>query len=351
MNKQEIEKRIIHYKDLVPCKNAFVDTRTPGSNKKENFTLIGPGVSENPDQYVHIKEPHGFNIGGARQPAGCLNSQHSHLTAEVFIVHTGKWLFKFGINGDEGSVELNEGDTINIPIHMFRGFENIGGDVGFLFAILGRDDPGKVTWAPSVFELAKKYGLILLRGGRLIDTTKGEEVPAGAELELPPTTAEIARLATPEKAKLDQCVIRFAGLSANPNSSLKTDGVEEAGVITPSDTGDGFTAGAGMQPWWENGFNLRKISIKSGSSTEWYSRQEAEVIFVQSGELTFTWEADAEGNVEENAEASEQQVTLEKGATMTTPKGLKRKLQNKGSDDAELFVVLGGDSPGMPRFY
>mgnify|MGYP006923740189 CR=1 FL=1 len=73
--------RVVRYGDLEPCYDAFIDTRTPGSDKKENFTIIGPGVSENPNQHVHITEPHGFNIGAARQPPGCVNSQHSHDTA------------------------------------------------------------------------------------------------------------------------------------------------------------------------------------------------------------------------------------------------------------------------------
>ena len=74
--------RLVRYADLIPCRTAFIDTRTPGSTEKENFTIIGAGVSENPDQHVHITEKHGFNIGAARQPFGCVNSQHSHDTAE-----------------------------------------------------------------------------------------------------------------------------------------------------------------------------------------------------------------------------------------------------------------------------
>ena len=37
--------RLIRYADLRPCRNAFIDTRSPGSEQKENFTLVGPGVS------------------------------------------------------------------------------------------------------------------------------------------------------------------------------------------------------------------------------------------------------------------------------------------------------------------
>ena len=49
-----IESRLVRYSELKPCTNAFIDTRSPGSDKKENFTVIGPGVAENPNQHVHI---------------------------------------------------------------------------------------------------------------------------------------------------------------------------------------------------------------------------------------------------------------------------------------------------------
>ena len=38
---------IVRYGELVPCKTAFIDAHTPGSDKKENFTIIGGGVSAN----------------------------------------------------------------------------------------------------------------------------------------------------------------------------------------------------------------------------------------------------------------------------------------------------------------
>ena len=136
-SRDQIEARIVRYADLRPCFNAFIDTRSPGSEAKENFTIIGPGVSENPQQYVHIAEPHGFNIGGARQPPGCVNSQHSHDTAEVFVVHTGQWRFDLGEHGDDAQVFIGPGDVISIPTQTFRGFTNVGDEPGYLFAVLG----------------------------------------------------------------------------------------------------------------------------------------------------------------------------------------------------------------------
>ena len=127
----EMEKRLVRYADLKGLRNAFIDARTPGSDRKENFTIIGPGVSENKAQVVHIPEAHGFNFGAARQPFGCTNSQHSHLTAETFLVHTGKWRFVFGANKDEGYLDVEPGDVATVPTHMFRGFEKRDEGTGF----------------------------------------------------------------------------------------------------------------------------------------------------------------------------------------------------------------------------
>ena len=52
----------VKFSELVPCRTAFIDTHNPGTEGKENFTIIGGGVSENPEQYVHIKKSPGFNI-------------------------------------------------------------------------------------------------------------------------------------------------------------------------------------------------------------------------------------------------------------------------------------------------
>ena len=178
----DMEKRIVRYGDLKPCKTAFIDAHTPGSDQKENFTIIGGGVSESPDQHVHIKETPGFNIGAAGQPPKCRNSLHCHRTAEVFFVLKGRWRFFWGRWGNAGEVVLEEGDIINIPTGIFRGFENIGTDYGMIMAILGGDDAGGgVIWAPQVIEDAKDHGLVLGENGKLYDSKKGQTLPDGVK--------------------------------------------------------------------------------------------------------------------------------------------------------------------------
>jgi mannose-6-phosphate isomerase-like protein (cupin superfamily) len=197
MTPLEMEARIVRYGDLKPCKTAFIDAHTPGSDQKENFTIIGAGVTESPHQHIHIRETPGFNIGAAGQPPKCRNSLHVHTTAEVFIVLSGRWRFFWGRWGSDGEVVANEGDIFNIPTGIFRGFENIGTDYGMIMAILGGDDAGGgVTWAPQVIEDAKDHGIVLGENGVLYDTKIGETLPPGTAPMQPLSEAECAAIPT-----------------------------------------------------------------------------------------------------------------------------------------------------------
>ncbi len=330
-----MDQRLVRYADLVPCRTAFLDTRTPGSTEKENFTIIGAGVSESPEQHVHITEKHGFNIGAARQPFGCVNSQHSHDTAEVFVVHSGTWRLLFGANREDGTLEIGPGDVASVPIHMFRGFEKVDQGVGFLFTVLGEDDPGKVTWAPAVFQAAQGHGLKLAKGGRLIDTAAGEASADDVELDTGLTQEQADALATPPMEKLALCVVRAGDAIANPNSPLAAPGVEEAGLIVPQATDDGFEPGP-ITGWWPHGFNLRQLTLATGAYVPMHARREAEVLMVQSGTMEVSW---ADGN-----------VILGAGDTFTVPVDLDHAFRNTASVDAVVFVVRGGENPARPIF-
>lgn len=330
-----MNERLVRYADLIPSLRAFIDTQTPGSTDKENFTIIGPGVSESPDQHVHITERHGFNIGGARQPFGCVNSQHSHDTAEVFIIHSGRWRLVFGPNREDGTLEIGPGDVASVPTNMFRGFEKIDEGKGFLFTVLGQDDPGRVTWAPAVFEAAADYGLKLAKGGRLIDLSKGSPELKDVDLEVPIGEDELATLKTPSADKLARCVLTEAAMSGNPRSRLAADGVEEAGVIAAKTTRDGFEPGP-IQGWWPLGFNLRRLTLQTGSYVPSHIRGEAEVILLQTGTLEVRW--------------SDGEILMGAGDTLTLPAGLPRSFRNTASTVTVAFVVRGSDDPSPPVF-
>lgn len=283
----------MRYADLVPCLNAFIDTRTPGSERKENFTIIGPGVSENPAQHVHIALVHGFNIGGARQPPGCVNSQHSHLSAEVFVAHSGRWRFDIGETGDAAHVFVEPGDVISLPTGMFRGFTNIGEETGFLWSVLGGDDPGRVTWAPQVFDLAQEHGLVLLDTGRLIDTRVGEAMPPGAR-PMPRTAREqVAAMRTPSQAQADALVARAAPARES----------RQTAIIGPHGALD-----------WEHGFTMDRIDLASDGTLDGPGATTPSVLFVHSGRLAIAWNRGGA------------QLILGLGDTLSVPVGLPLRL-------------------------
>ena len=304
--------RVVRYADLKPCLNAFIDTRTPGSEAKENFTIIGPGVSENPDQHVHIPEAHGFNIGGARQPPNCVNSQHSHETAEVFVAHSGRWRFDLGEYGEDAQVEMGPGDLISLPTRAFRGFTNIGEDVGFLWAVLGGDDPGRVTWAPRVFEMAKDYGLVLMENGSLVDTAAGQTPPAGVSPMTPTSPEQVRALRRFTQAEAEALVVR-APASDAPGETL---------LIGPGGPLD-----------WSHGFTLSRIRLAAGGELAAHQRREPDVVFVQEGEVELGW--------------GDGVVRLGPGDTATVPSGAQRSLRS--STGAVVFAVRGGDRPSLAQ--
>lgn len=308
--------RLVRYDELVPCRNAFIDTRSPGSEAKENFTIIGPGVSENPEQHVHISEAHGFNIGAARQPPRCINSQHSHETAEVFVIHSGRWTFNFGETGDDHRIEAGPGSVASVPTGLFRGFSNIGDDIGFLWVALGGDDPGRVRWAPYVFDMAKDYGLVLLEDGSLVDTVKGETIPEGAR-EMPRTTPEqVAAMKRPSWNELRGCLVMPDEFDDQPNGRLSGNGVDERLAIAPSAKLD-----------WPHPFTLSRARFAAAAESTAYALDVPEVLFVHDGDLTMTWD--------------DGEIAMGVGDTLTVPTGIARRFAS--SVGATVFIVRGSE--------
>lgn len=314
MTPQEMEKRIVRYGDLIPCKTAFIDAHTPGSDQKENFTIIGGGVSESPDQHVHIALEHGFNIGAAGQPPKCRNSLHSHRTAEVFFVLKGRWRFFWGRWGDAGEVVLEEGDIINIPTGIFRGFENIGTDYGMIMAVLGGDDAGGgVIWAPQVIEDAKDHGLILGENGKLYDSKKGESLPEGVAPMPVLSAAELKAFPEPTTADVvPNYVARYWDIVALADR-------EPALVI-------GETGMLRDKP----GFEVSFVTRGSASETM-HSHDRPSVLMPMHGHWRVEWDGG--------------QATLAPGDTMSVPAGVMHNAVPSMTGEAALFHIVGTEDP------
>ena len=277
--------QIVRYAELLPCRTAFIDAHTPGSDQKENFTIIGGGVSEAADQHVHIKDTPGFNIGAAGQPPKCRNSLHSHRTAEVFFVLSGRWRFFWGRWGETGEVILEAGDIFNIPTGMFRGFENIGSDYGMIMAILGGDDAGGgVIWAPQVIEDAKAHGLVLGENGKLYDSKKNESLPKNVAPMPLMTDEHLALMAEPAVYEvIPRWVARYLDLLAlSADGPIEVIGQDGQIFDRPGFTVD-FVSGQSTEPIAPTPFYTVLIPVKG----YWRLNQNEQASHIGPGDTAF----------------------------------------------------------------
>jgi len=314
MTPQEMQNRMVRYGDLIPCRTAFIDAHTPGSDQKENFTIIGAGVSEAADQHVHIKDTPGFNIGAAGQPPKCRNSLHSHRTAEVFFVLKGRWRFFWGRHGTAGEVTLEEGDIFNIPTGIFRGFENIGTDYGMIMAILGGDDAGGgVIWAPQVIEDASAHGLILGENGRLYDSKKGQTLPTGVGPMPLLTDAELKSFPEPStKDVVPHYVARYWDMMAlSDQQPIQVIG--ETGLLRD-----------------KPGFEVEFLSRHSLAGAVQESDRH-NVLMGMKGYWSVRWDGG--------------ELTLSPGDTLAVPPRLSYTLEPSMSGEAALYRVINTDDP------
>ncbi len=319
MTPAEMETRIVRYGDLQPCKTAFIDAHTPGSDQKENFTIIGGGVSESPDQHVHIAIPHGFNIGAAGQPPKCRNSLHSHRTAEVFFVLKGRWRFFWGRYGNTGEVVLEEGDIFNIPTGIFRGFENIGTDYGMIMAILGGDDAGGgVIWAPEVIKDAKDHGLVLGENGKLYDSKKGQSLPDGVKPMPLLTEEKLAGYPEPTTADvIPRHVARYWDMVAMADRKPALV-IGENGMLPD-------------KPGFEVGFLTR-----ASSTTDMHQHDRPSVLMPMRGHWRLIWEGG--------------EATLNPGDTVSVPENLMHTAVPAMTGEASLFHIVATDDPAGPTW-
>jgi len=319
MKTSDLSDRIVRYGELQPCRTAFIDAHTPGSDQKENFTIIGGGVSESPDQHVHIHIKHGFNIGAAGQPPKCKNSLHSHRTAEVFFVLSGRWRFFWGRNGDAGEVVLEEGDIFNIPTGIFRGFENIGTDYGMIMAILGGDDAGGgVTWAPHVIKEAEAHGLVLSEHGKLYDTKKGERLPEGVNPMQPLADSQLADYPEPPASEVVPNYIRryLDLLAIGHKQPVKVIGAN--GLLRD-----------------RPGFEVDFITHSCSDDTK-YSHEKPAVLMPVKGHWIVDWEVG--------------RTILAPGDTMSVPEKLPYTISPSMSGEAALYRVLGTEDVAGPTW-
>ena len=338
LTEDQIRERFIPFSSLRYSTEAFIDYRIPGCGPKKNYALIGPGVSQNPDQPVSLREQHGFQVGGVAMPPGTRNPPHMHFTAEVFICTKGQWDLHWGFNPDALKAGIGPGDIASMPTWIYRGFQNTGDVEGFMFTALGRDDTGGILWGPDTLEAARAQGVHLTEDYRIIDEQSGQKWDDSERRLQPMTPAEIAALRSWTPQQMARRVVRFADLDWSSRSLLDSSmpgcGTQMAPVIGLGMTQDRDHAAPVAN---SHGFSIEWLKLPVGGGVSRHRLQEQQVLVVYQGAVEIA--------VESGAAAVRTQAC---GSTagwdsFAMPAECWRSYRNSGDTDAVVLVMAPGD--------
>lgn len=326
----EIDRRVVGPDDFVADTAAFVDVRLEGSAGKASYSVIGPGVSENSDQVVNIAEPHGFSVGAASMPAGVVNNQHLHYTAEVFICTRGRWQMRLGQHGDQ-RVDIGPDTVFSAPTWAFRGFQNIGGDDSWLFAVIGGDDTGGVLWAPQVLEAAADTGLYLSPGHVVLDARAGDRI---AEVIGPVDESRLVELDSYTDDEIRELIVAPDRLEWSRSALLSGVLPGHASAMAPV-IGFGLTEDRRHRPpiWTPHGFTLEWLRLEPGASTGLHRIAQPQALLLVDGQWRISF----------NRGDDRASRAAAAGSVVSAPADCWRELSNTGASSATCVVVCAGD--------
>jgi quercetin dioxygenase-like cupin family protein len=331
---EESRRRLVRREDMVAERVAFIDCKMPGSHLKENYSLIGPGVTQSKDQKVSLSEPHGFSLGVAAMPAGITNNLHIHYTAEVFMIYKGKWVFRWGANGKDGEIVGTAGDVVSIPTWIFRGFSNVGDDDGWIFTALGGDDTGGILWHPGILEVAAQHGLYLTRENMMVDTQTGAPKPAAEDLIEPMTRDQIDSLRRYTVEEMRRHVVTRDERAFAAGSLLDSRIPGHGGELAPV-VGHGITEDRDHEPPVTNphGMSIEWGRIPAGGQIGEHLLHEKQVMIVFSGSVEVT----------QNEGTAAVSQTVAAQDLYSFPADSWRSIRNGGDTPAEFVLMTAGD--------
>ena len=314
-----ILSRLAKFDELIPSTIPFVEGKLKGHQDRKNYSIIGPGVSEDAKQNVKIAEAHGFNIGAVSAAPNNGSGLHSHTTAEVFLIHSGPWRFYWGTDGKEGEVILNRGDVASFPTNMFRGFQNVSNEEALMFVVLGENDPGVITWTPKILKEAKESGMVLMDDNSLIDTEK-QKVPEGKKTIEPLEDKDLGKFDHYTSAEIEKYVIRYK----DSNNYIDDEHYNSNSIINYLDTVE--IHGKNFKPLIPHitGFSL---SLLKGNKAHIhaYSTDLSEAFHCLSGEWEIT--------------CNDEKIVIGPRDTFSAPKKSMRSVKQISKDEGSLFII------------
>lgn len=334
----EADKRHVSRSAYQSCTVAFIDCKKPGSHLKQNYSIIGPGVTSSTEQVVNLPELHGFNIGAAAMPTGITNNLHIHFTAEVFMVYDGEYTFFWGPNG-ENEFTARAGDILSVPTWIFRGFTNTGEGEGWVFTALGGDNTGGVIFHPDIIREAADYGLYISNDNVLIDTSKGDPVPSADECIAPMAAEEVAKLRKYSLEEMRERIVLSSDRDFRPaflDYALDGCGAEVAPVIGYGISQNRDHAARIRNP---HGFSMEWLRLQPGQKLSQFSLSEKMVVIPRESGIRVS--------LNENSDIS---VMLGGWDTFSVPADVPRTFVNEGDTAIEALVIVSGDYQKKPVF-
>ena len=315
-----MESRLAKFSELVPSKIPFVEGKLKGHQDRLNYSIVGPGVSEDAKQNVKIAEAHGFNIGAVSAAPMNGSGLHSHTTAEVFLIFSGSWRFYWGSDGKEGEIILHKGDVASFPTNMFRGFQNVSDEQALMFVVLGENDPGVITWTPNLLKKAKDTGMVLLDDNSLIDLDK-TQVPDGKKIIEPLKDNELEQFDHYTSEEIEKYVIR----KNNENKYIEDDNhFNSNSIINYLDEFNIHEKIISPHIDHKTGFGLALLKGENAHMHS-YTLSDSEVYLCLDGE----WEVTCNGEI----------IKLFSRDAFSAPKNSQRSVKNIGSNSSSLFVI------------
>jgi quercetin dioxygenase-like cupin family protein len=333
-----MRQRFIPFSSLRYCTDAFIDYRIPGCAPKYNYALIGPGVSQNPNQPVNLREPHGFQVGGVSMPPGVTNPPHMHFTCEVFLCTRGQWELHWGFNPEKLTADLDVGDICSVPTWIYRGFRNAGTEDGFMFTALGGNDTGGILWGPTTLEAAAREGVHLTDRYEIVDEQRGQAFSKDMRRLEPMTPDEVKALRHWSREDMQQRIVRFADIAWSPQALLDSV-LDRCGALLGPVIGLGMTQDRNHLAPIANahGFSLEWLKIPAGGQVSTHRLAETQVVIVKKGEIELSVQS-GEGPVTQTLQGSTQAWD-----SFSIPGDCWRTLRNTGAADAFAVVITEGD--------
>lgn len=148
-SREEMFARVARFADRKPDAGAFPDLKQQKGQRSVSYVLSPDGLGGP----APIQQPHNFHLSISTLSKGIRPTVHSHPYNEVFMPLNARFRLFWGEELTE-SIDLEPFDVVSVPAGVFRTFENLDQQDGYMVAIFdhGGDPHTGIVVPKEVFE-------------------------------------------------------------------------------------------------------------------------------------------------------------------------------------------------------